>query len=72
MSVKAYQSQLLHNDSNAITKMGMYEMEGRNQGKCGFDFPSSRLQGLQRSPELSPKAARLWTKISLFIGTQTD
>lgn len=70
MSVQAYQSQLLHNDANAITKIDMYEMYF--QGRCGFDFPSSRLQGLQRSPELSPKAARLWTKLSLFIGRQTD
>lgn len=68
-SLQAYQSQLLHNDSNAIAKMEMYEMYF--QGRGDFDFASSRLQELEGSPELSPKAAHLWTKLYLFIGMQT-
>lgn len=45
VSVQAYQSQLLHNDSNARTEMEMYEMQF--QGRDNFDFASASMQGLQ-------------------------
>lgn len=62
MSVQAYQSQLLCNDSNAITKMEMYEIHFH--GRSDFYFAFSGMQGLQGSPELSLKAAHLRTKLS--------
>lgn len=57
VSVQAYQSQLLYNDSNTITKMEMYEIH--LQGRGDFYFASSGMQELQGSPELSLKAAHL-------------
>lgn len=69
VSVQAYQNQLLHNDSYAITKMEMYEVHF--QGRDNFDFASVRLHKLQGRPTVSPKAAPLKTKSYNFIGTQT-
>lgn len=69
VSVQVYWSQLLCNDSNAITKMEMYEMYF--QGRGNFRFASSRLHELQGSPQPSPKAAHLWPKLYLFFGMQT-
>lgn len=62
VSAQVYQSQLLCNDSNAITKMEMYEMYF--QGRGDFYSASSGMQELQGSPELSLKAAHLRTKLS--------
>lgn len=55
VSVQAYQSQLLCNDSNTITKMEMHEMYF--QGKGDFYFASYGMQEFQGSPELSLQAA---------------
>lgn len=62
VSVQAYQSQLLYNDSNTITKMKMYEIY--LQGRDDFYFDSSEMQELQGSPELSLKSAHSRTKLS--------
>lgn len=67
VSVQAYQNQLLHNDSYAITNMEMYEIHF--QGGDNFDFASVRLHKLQGRPTVSPKAAPLNTKSYNFIGT---
>lgn len=69
VSVQAYQSQLLCNDSNTITKMEMYEIYF--QGRGAFYFASSGMQQLQGSPELSPKAAHFRTKLSFHLYTTT-
>jgi len=68
VSVQAYQSQLPHNNSSAMTKMEMYEMHF--QRIDNFYFASASMQELQGRPKLTPKEAELRTKSFILIVMQ--